>query len=195
MSPEPTETAEKRPISPLLFLALIAAINLAGPFLPIPNVFAAIASGVLMTIVYVGAVIGFGLGIARSKFSIPTALGLLVGVVAIWLAVEYGLWPVVRSGLRAAREVGQLPTTGQQLLFFGTTTLQDLAMVSGACLVGTVLAKMIKHANMLGPIGAAIALIDIWGVLFGGIVSQMLTNKATQPIAERAMAAGPKVGV
>jgi hypothetical protein len=47
---------------------------------------------------------------------------------------------------------------------------------------------------MIGPIGAAIALIDIWGVLFGGIVSQLMTNKATQPLAEKAMAAGPKLG-
>jgi hypothetical protein len=191
--PESTEPVQ-RGLSPYLFLCLLAVINLAGPFLPVPSLAFAIISSSILTVVYVGAVVGFGLSIARKRFAVTAALALLGVAVLVWLGVEYGLWPLVRGSLRAARAARQAPTSGQQLLFFATTTVQDLAMITGASLVGTMLARLIRHPNMLGPIGAAIALIDIWGVMFGGIVSQMLSNKATQPLAERAMAAGPKVG-
>lgn len=175
-------------------LLLLAAINIGGPFLPVPNKAVAVVGGVLLTLIYVGAVVLFGLGVARRQLPIPLALAGLAVCALIWLGVENGLWPTLRSVLRAARESGAAPSTVRQLSFFATTTLQDLAMVSGATFSGTLLARLIRHPNMIGPIGFAIALIDIWGVLFGGIVSQMLTNKATQPIAERAMAAGPSIG-
>lgn len=190
MSPESTQKRE----SPFIWLFLLAAINIGGPFLPIPNVPTAVFGGLVLTPVYVAAVVLLGLSIARLRLSHFTASAYLAICALLWASVEYGIWPYVRRGLRAIREWGGEATTSQQLLFFGTTTLQDLAMVCGACFAGTILAKLIRHANMIGPIGAAIALIDIWGVLFGGIVSQMLENKATQPLAEKAMAAGPKIG-
>lgn len=148
----------------------------------------------VLTLLYVGAVVAFALEVARQRFSIPVALAWLGVCVVVWLSVEYGLWPMVRGVLRAARVHHAPPSLVRQLLFFAVTTTQDLAMVGGATCAGTLLARLIRHPNMIGPIGAAIALIDIWGVLFGGIVSQLMHNKATQPLAARALAAGPKVG-
>lgn len=175
-------------------LWLLFAINVGGPFLPVPNAFSAVLGGGILTLIYVGAVILFALGVARLQPSIPLALTGLTFCVVIWLGVEKGLWPYLRPAMRAIRELGGQATTSQQLFFSATTALQDLAMVSGATFAGSLLARLIRHPNMIGPIGFAIALIDIWGVLFGGIVSQLLSNKATQPLAERAMAAGPKMG-
>jgi hypothetical protein len=97
----------------------------------------------------------------------------------------------LRSILRAARESGRA-ITGAAVSFFRHHDTARFGDGRAAHLRGTILARLIRHANMIGPIGFAIALIDIWGVLFGGIVSQMLSNKATQPLAEKAMAAGPK---
>lgn len=194
MPPESSEPRTGRDYPPLVFLGLIALINLISPFLPIHSAATAIASSIVLTALYVGLVVGFGLGIAKQQLSIKKAIGLLAVAVAVWLAVEYVAGPMLGQAFRAAREAGVRPAVGLRLLGMTSSTVQDLAMIAGACLVGTMLARMIRHANMLGPIGAAIALIDIWGVLFGGIVSQMLTNKATQPLAERAMAAGPRVG-
>ncbi len=162
--------------------------------MPIPSALAAVAGGTLLTLIYVGAVIAFALGIARQKLPVSVALLWLGLSVLVWLGVEYGMWPLVRRAFRAIAENGGAPTASQQMALSFTETLQDLALFCGATLAGTLLARLIRHANMIGPIGAAIALIDIWGVLFGGIVSQMLTNKATQPLANKAMTAGPSLG-
>lgn len=152
--------------------------------------------GAALTLVYIGAVIAFALGIARQKLPVARALGWLALSALIWLIIEYGIWPAVRHSFRALalghRNVA--PILAQQFTLSATETLQDLALFCGATLAGTLLARLIRYPNMIGPIGAAIALIDIWGVLFGGIVSQLMTNKATQPIAAKAMTAGPKLG-
>lgn len=198
MSPESTYQSSvpkgRSDTSPFLFLCLIAAINILGPFLPVPNPYVAFIGGVLLTIFYVGIVVGFALTLAKKQFPISTALVWFLVCVLAWVAIQYGLMPTVRSVLRVWRESQSVATPVRQLIFFTVGALQDAAMIAGATFAGTILARMIRHPNMLGPIGAAIALIDIWGVLFGGIVSQMLTNQATQPLAEHAMAAGPKIG-
>lgn len=186
-------TAPDKNFSPLVWLLLLALVNLLGPFLPIPNLAAAIAGRVVVTLGYVAVVVAFALGIARQKLPIPRALMGLSASILAWVLVEYALFPFVGralSGLDRTRP----PTAAQRMMFSGAVTVQDLALLCGATYAGTLLSRLIRHANMIGPIGAAIALIDIWGVLFGGIVSQLLTNKSTQPLAEKAMAAGPKLG-
>jgi hypothetical protein len=191
--PELTEPNPKREYSPLLFLAIIAAVNIATPWLPMPNALTAIATGLVLTLIYVAAIVGLGLSVARKKLSFPTAITLFVAAAMVWLAIEYFLLPYVGSTMRALRQAQTPPSGSMRLLLATWNPIQDVAMISGAVMAGTVLARMVRHPNMLGPIGAAIALIDIWGVLFQGPVSQLLANKATQPLAQKALAAGPQL--
>jgi hypothetical protein len=190
----PSDSTARRDLSPLVFLLLLALINLSVPFLPLHSRAAAMIGGFTLTLAYVGAVVAFGLGVAKKRLAIPVALGCVGVCVLVWLAVQFGFEPIIRRTARELFQTKTRPSLGQQLLFSSATTLQDSAMIGGACVCGTLLSRLIRHANMLGPIVASIALIDIWGVLFGGIVSQLLSNKATQPLAEKAMAAGPKLG-
>jgi hypothetical protein len=68
-----TSTAPKT-FSPFWLLLLLAAINIGGPFLPVPNLVFRRCGRRALTLLYVGAVVGFALGVARKQFSIPLAL-------------------------------------------------------------------------------------------------------------------------
>ena len=202
MNPEPvapaTPTATATPtkidallkLHPFWWLLFIFALNVALPFLPISNIYVAIASNIVLTLIYVGAVVLFALGIARREWSLPiTLLGFAISVAA-WLLVQRGLLPLVASGLHR----GVKPSTIQILGLTTAVTSQDMALLCAAMFGGVSLARMIRTPNMLGPIGGIIAVIDIWGVLFGGPVSQILNSKAAQPISEKAMTSGPQIG-
>ena len=177
-------------LNPFWWLLFIAALNIALPFLPISNIYIAVASNVLLTLVYVGAVVLFALGIARREWSLPlTLLGFALSVAA-WLLVQNGLLPLVASGLHR----GVKPSVAQILGFTSAVTSQDMALLCAATFGGVSLARMIRTPNMLGPIGAIIAIIDIWGVLFGGPISQILNSKAAAPVTKAAMTSGPQIG-
>jgi len=171
----PSDAPDETPtLNAKLWLVPLAVLMLAqiGPqFLPIPNLATAVIGVTLLTLVFVGAVVAFSLGMARQKFALPMLFG--------GCAVSAVLYRLADAALAHSRwgSVGQSVT----LLLLGT-------------FFGLLVARIIRHANMLGPIGAMVALIDIWGVLFGGIVSQLLTNKHTQNVAHHAMASGPKLG-
>jgi len=152
-------------------LAVLLLAQIGPQFLPVPNLTTAILGVTLLTLVFIGAVVAYSLGMARQKFGLPMLLG--------GCAISAVLYRGADALLAHSRwgGVGQSVT----LLLLGT-------------FFGLLVARIIRHANMLGPIGAMVALIDIWGVLFNGIVSQLLTNKHTQGIAHHAMASGPKLG-
>ena len=173
-------------LNPFWFLLFIAALNVALPFLPISNLIVAVASNIVLTLVYVGAVVLFALGIARREWSLPlTLLGFALSVAA-WLGVQFVLFPLV----------GGLPTFGVRdspTQVFATAA-QAAALLCAATFGGFSLARMIRSANMLGPIGAIIAVIDIWGVLFGGPISKIMASEAAKPVTQAAMTEGPKIG-
>lgn len=177
-------------LNPFWWLLFIAALNIALPFLPISNIIVAIASNIVLTLVYVGAVVLFALGIARREWSLPLTIAAFALSIAAWLLVQNGLLPLVASGLQR----GVKPSTVQILGLTSAVTAQDMALLCAAMFGGVSLARMIRTPNMLGPIGGIIAVIDIWGVLFGGPVSQILNSKAAQPISEKAMTSGPQIG-
>ena len=185
-----TKTDALLKLNPFWFLLFIAALNVALPFLPISNIYVAVASNIVLTLIYVGAVVLFALGIARREWSLPlTLLGFGLSV-AVWLGVQNGLLPLVASGLHK----GVKPSSTQILGLTSAVTAQDMALLCAATFGGVSLSRMIRTPNMLGPIGGIIAVIDIWGVLFGGPVSQILNSKAAQPISEKAMTSGPQIG-
>lgn len=155
----------------LVPLAVLAVVQLGAPLLPVPNVVVALVGVTLLTLVYVGGVVAFSLGIARQKWPLSVILAGSVGSALFY--------KVAQVALQNSPFGGQAQSFA--LLFVGT-------------FFGLLVARIIRHANMIGPIGVMVALIDIWGVLFGGIVSQLLSNKSTQHVAQHAMASGPRLG-
>ena len=186
----PPESAPAKTINPFWFLLFIFALNVATPFLPIGNLGVAVASNIVLTLVYVGAVVLFALGIARREWNLPlTLLGFGLSVAA-WLLVQNGLLPLVAGGLQR----GAKPSATQVLGLTSAVTAQDMALLCAAMFGGVSLSRMIRTPNMLGPIGGIIAVIDIWGVMFGGPISKIMASEAAAPITEKAMTSGPQIG-
>ncbi len=194
MTPESTPESNIKKFSPVLPLLGIAAIDIFTPFLPVNSQTMAVLLGVSLTLVYVACIVLFALSVARREFPIPIAAIMCAVCVLAWCGVEYGMQPRLDDFMRLVRQTGAQLTTTQQFTLLYVSALRDLALISGASFIGALLARGIRFANMLGPISIIIALIDIWGVMFGGIVSQMMTNKATQHIAAKALTSGPQIG-
>lgn len=186
----PTKFDALLKLNPFWWLLFIAALNIALPFLPISNITIAITSNIVLTLIYVGAVVLFALGIARREWSLPLTIAAFVVSVLAWLAVQNGLLPLVAGGLQR----GVKPSVTQVLGFTSAVTAQDMALLCAAMFGGVSLSRMIRTPNMLGPIGGIIAVIDIWGVLFGGPVSKIMASEAAAPITEKAMTTGPQIG-
>jgi hypothetical protein len=155
----------------LIPLAVLALVQLGAPFVPVPNVAIALLGVTLLTLIYTGGVVAFSLGMARQKWPLPVILAGCAASALVYKAVDVAL----------SRSLWGAPAHSLSLLLLAT-------------FFGLLVARMIRHANMVGPIGVMVALIDIWGVLFGGIVSKLLTNKSTQGLAGHAMASGPRLG-
>ncbi len=155
----------------LIPLAVLLLVQFGAPFVPVPNGAVALAGIVLLTLVFIGAVVAFSLGVARQNPSLPVILAGCAASAVVYKGVDLAL---ARSPFGAQAQ-------SFTLLFLAT-------------FFGLLVARLIRHANMIGPIGVMVALIDIWGVLFGGIVSQLLANKSTKNIAQHAMASGPRLG-
>ena len=190
----PPESKPAPTLNPFWLLLFIFALNLALPFLPVPNLAAAVASNLALTFIYVGAVVLFALGVARREWSLGVALlGFVLSALA-WVAVERGALPLVAEFVQTVRQTGARPSALQLFTVGYVNAAQDMALLSGAIFAGNLLARGIRAPNMLGPIGAIIAVIDIWGVLFGGPISQILASEAAAPISEKAMTAGPQIG-
>jgi hypothetical protein len=194
VTPESTPHADTKRFSPVLPFIGIAAINILTPFLPINSQIAAVLSTASLTVIYAACIIFFALGVARRELPIPIAGAMCAVCVLAWCGVEYGMQPRVDDFMKLLQQTRSQPTTTQYFTLVYVSTLRDLALIGGASFIGSILARGIRYANMLGPISIIIAIIDIWGVLGNGIVFQMMTNKATQHIASKALTSGPQIG-
>lgn len=56
--------------------------------------------------------------------------------------------------------------------------LPDLLLVWFAAGVGVLLSRLLRGANMIPPVATVLALVDIWTVLLGGPVHQVMTNQS-----------------
>lgn len=179
--------------SPFFWLAGFLVLNIAVPFFNIPNRATAIIGAVALTFSYVCIAVFFAVTVARKKFSIPQLLIWGVLALLVWLALDNWITPAISKPLVAAfRKTGARPEGFQLLQMIALGTLTDMALlVIGVC-AGNIASRMIRTPNMIAPICAVIGLIDIWGVLFGGIVFQMMQK--TPHIAAKAMTKGPKLG-
>lgn len=159
---------------PLLWLAGLIFLTIALAFVPVPNPLIQALGALVITIVYVALILGFVISATRGSSVRVLLIGANISFIC-WLLFRFLPWGFIPS-------------------FIVRNALTDAALTSSAVFLGALVARpLIRTPNMLGPICGAIALIDIWGVLFGGIVAQLL-EKAPD-VASRAMTQGPAAGV
>lgn len=163
--------------SPLFWLLVLAVLDIAMPFVPVHSRATAVVGAVALTVAYVIAVVQFAAQTTRLQLSPALSVALFAASLGLWLGLQWVM------DLHLSRPLN-----------FYLYSLKNLSLLCTAVFGGSVVARVIKFPNMLGPVCAIIAMIDIWGVLFGGIVSQMLTNPATREISKRAMSAHPVLG-
>ncbi len=171
---------------------ILVALGIFAPFVPVPNMTSAIAGAIALTIVYVVATVLFAAHATRLQLSVRDTTLFFGVAIALWSVLQFAIAPAVFTLFQALRLEGDEPSASQLILLHVTTTLTDVSLLSAAVVGGSLVGRLIRSPNMLGPICAIIALIDVWGVLFGGIVSQLLDK--TPQLAATAMATIPSVG-
>src|SRR5690606_27652098 len=131
--------------------------------------------------------------VARMKLPISRLLGFGLMAAIVWVVLDQWLGEAItRPIVAAVRESRTRPDTLQTLQLLLVMTFTDLSLLVLAVFAGNIAARMISSPNMLLPVCAVIAMIDVWGVLFGGIVAQMMEK--TPEIAAKAMTQGPQIG-
>jgi len=117
----------------------------------------------------------------------------------MWWVFDTHLTPGVTGPLRAfasaAHDAGVArldPPVSLLFPLFLVRTLTDMLLLSSAVVGGALVGRLITEPNMLAPICGVIAVIDIWGVLFGGIVAQLMEKAPT--ISGKALASLPAIG-
>ena len=190
-SPAITEPKPAAYDKPALWLLALFILSIATPFIPVPNLIAAQISGVLLTVIYVFFVMRLVNALGRLRPPIKSAIVWLIISIALWTLSEQVLRPVLGNAMRAA---GQPTPQWLQLAGLLNFTLRPLFLMLAAMSGGALLSHLVRYPNMVGPICAATALIDIWGVMFGGIVIQMMQSEKTKDVAAKAMAEMPKIG-
>jgi hypothetical protein len=195
---ESPEARQAITFSPVFWLGLLLTLGIVVPFLPAPNKMVAVAGTVLFTIVYVVAVVQFAAHSTRISLTVPKLLLWLGLSLALWAALQWLIVPAITAPL--ANAVAETKTRLSRAQLFPLMTaeaLANIAFLAAAVAGGALVGKLIKSPNMLGPICAMVALIDIWGVLFGGIVSQLMekapevaavATKATPTVSAEAVA-------
>jgi hypothetical protein len=179
--------------SPIFWLLAFLILNLSVPFFNIPNKTTAIIGVVALTFAYVCVVVFFGVSVGLKKLPILHLIAWGVLSLAVWFALDRWIGDAIaRPIIEVARATRTRPGGVQLLQLIALGTFTDMALMGIAVFFGNLAARMIKTPNMLGPVCIVIALVDVWGVLFGGIVSQLL-SKAPQ-VAAKAMTSGPKLG-
>jgi hypothetical protein len=158
---------------PLLWLAALILLTVCLAFVPVPSLLAKALGSLLITVIYVALILGFVVSATRQSSWRALLIGANVSLLC-WMLFRFLPWHFLPS-------------------FVLRNALTDAALTASAVYLGGLAARpLVRTPNMLGPICGIIALIDIWGVLFGGPVSQLL-EKAPD-VAARAMTHGPAVG-
>lgn len=195
-SPNAGDDAQKpRPhpaASPLFWLLLIVAMGIVMPFVPVPSLIASAIGAVILTIAYVTAVVMFAALVTRRFPSAQQRALLFALALGLWLTMQFLVQPQLVEFFISLRNEGVRPTAGHNLLRFFVVTVTDASLLCAATLGGSLVAGLIREASIVGAVCALAALIDIWGVLLGGIVSQVM-EKAPE-IASKGMASMPTAG-
>lgn len=190
---------EPTPRSPWLWLAILLLLGVALPFVPIPNIWLAGIGALVLTIGYVFVVVRFASDATRYRLPVLKHAALFALAVALWWIFDNYIGQQAVAPLRDANAAARAanlprPTHPASILFpvILTRTLTDIFLLSSAVLGGALVARLITEPSMLAPICGLIAMIDIWGVLFGGIVAQLIAKAPN--VSARAMASMPTIG-
>jgi len=136
---------------------------------------------------------------------VPTWLLGVAALVALLLSVAWLLWLAKEAGrLWEPRHallggviallvwVGLmrlLPMLKSSLWFGLGMAVRDGCLLTGALLLGTAGASLIRHANLLPPIAVVVTVMDIWTVLLGGFVHKV--QQKAPKVVEAASVAVP----
>jgi hypothetical protein len=179
--------------SPFFWIAAFLILNFVVPFFKISTRAAAIAGALTLTFAYISIVVFLVVSLARLK--LPIARLRVLGVLAarFWVFLDQWLGNAILAPIIATlKQTRARPDALQTLQFLAVSTFTDLSLLVLAVCAGLTASRLIRSPNMLAPVCGVIALIDIWGVLFGGIVAQMMEK--TPEIARKAMTQGPQIG-
>ena len=171
--------------SPWFWLAILQVMAFIVPLLPLQSALEATVIVVANTVLHVVAIVQFAALLSRRDWTpAKAAIGLIVALF-VWYLLMFETKPYLEHLIRTAPDM--LP----QLKLIGllNASTRSTALIVAAVSGGSLVAQLIKSPNLLGPVCALVALIDIWGVLFQGPVSQIM-QRAPQ-IAEKAMNALP----
>jgi len=159
---------------PILWLSGLIILTIGLAFIPIPNRLVQALGALFITIIYVALILGFVVSATQRNSLRALLIGTNISILC-WMLFRFLPWGFIPS-------------------FVIRNALTDAALTSSAVFLGALVARpLIRTPNMLGPICGIIALIDIWGVMFGGIVAQLLTK--APDVASRAMTHGPAAGI
>ncbi|MBV9866811.1 MAG: hypothetical protein JO316_15760 [Abitibacteriaceae bacterium] len=182
------------PEAPWLWLVILFILNLALPFVPVPNLTLAIVGTIVLTILYVIIVVQFAAQVTRLQLPLGKLMPLFIASLALWAVLEWVVQPTVIKPLATAYHHTHVHATGlQRFPLTLTEAFTGLALLCTAVLGGSLISRIITTPNMLGPVCAIIAMIDVWGVLLGGIVSKLM-SKAPQAVSH-GMVKGPAAGI
>lgn len=180
----------------MAWLAAMALLSLLTPYVPLTSRAAALVGVIGSTTLYVWLVVRLASSAGR-VFNVPRArpLGQImawcVGALLLWAASEFVLKPYLYAVMEP---FGRNPPQMWKSIGIVNFTLRPLLLVAGATCGGVALSRLVRYPNMLGPLAGVTALIDIWGVLFQGIVSKLLTSPTSAPVAQKMMAPLPTLG-
>lgn len=179
--------------TPWLWLLGIIVLGIIAPFVPAHDEVVYTLGVAASTLIYVGFVIAFVVGATRLAIGLKERILFFGIALAWWIGLQFGAWPhFVEPFFQTLRAQGAAPTFAQNLILALLSTLMDASLLVAAVMGGSLIARIVKTPNMIGPICAIVALIDIWGVLFGGIVSQLIEKAPS--VAGKAMTSLPSVG-
>lgn len=195
----PRATAARLADHPLLWLGALAALSLLTPYIPVHSQATALIGTVLSTFWYVWFVVRLASGAGRF-FNAPSErplwqiLAWCALAIVLWALSEFVAKPFLQAIITQFEQQEAALPPAWRLIGIVNYTLRPLMLVAGAACGGVALSRLVRYPNMLGPLAGVAALIDIWGVLLGGIVSKLLTSPTTAPLAAKAMAPLPTVG-
>lgn len=139
------------------------------------------------------------------------SIGIVIGstlvslVLTIWIAAEAGralqsvgrilqavlLCGAVIGPMRVGVALGRMPPPWSWIAH--VPALPDLFFIGFAAALGALVSRLLRGANMIPPVAAALGLVDIWTVLLNGPVHQVLANhsEAAQGVAKALTVALP----
>lgn len=148
------------------WLVAYAAARLMGPYVPIPNPWGGWAGALLFITLSLGLI----LAAARMDIAPWKRAAFIFGGLGLKLA----LWGI-----------------GLQEHAWGVL-VADMALIVGATHFGGLVALLIREPKLLLPVALCAALVDVWGVSYGGPVYQL--RRRAPSVVEQGAARVPALG-